>query len=316
MTDAPLDPNREQMIAALYGELAPEEMEAFLAHLKKDPELEKEWDELQGTRAFLQKADAETETAGFSFLMPAAEAAAQRPPAAQAPAAQAPQRGASQAGLSWRAGWQRLLLSPATGFAAVALTLAVLMIAGLRVDRVAGALVIGFDSAPAISGAPPTEGAQAEASRTRSMGTAITGGIPLESGMTAGGQTGHGELAPQTVSAEQAAALGGYVTRADLAVFAEQLMRMTEEQLLDARQRTRGEFVYLLNEFNESMGDQQRREQARRDAQLEEIWLGVVGMMAAGGNSAFQGQSANPRDVRVSPVHQVAPGQEEGRSNE
>lgn len=333
MTETPLDPKREQMIAALYGELSPEEMQEFQALLKEDADLEREWDELQGTRAFLQKAGAEMEAQSaeqaevFSFLMPGQPDSAARIPR--------PAR------------WRRLLFSPATGFAAAALTLAVLLFTGLRIDRVEGGMTIRFAPGAGQAGLAATAPRQttdgpytAESSRAV-RSPALSGGIPLDTasgpgasagshdGSFAGPHTGAngwghdgthdgsfagtGSGATYPVTQAQADALGGYVTRADLAVFADQLMRMTEDRLRETRQVTRSEFVYLLNEFNQTLGEQRLREQVRYDSQLEDMWLGVVGMMAAGGNPAFQGQSANPQDVRVSPARQVAPDQEEGR---
>lgn len=340
MTDTPLDPKREQMIAALYGELSPEEMEAFRVLLKEDTELAREWEELRGTRSFLQKAGAEMEAhaeeqaGAFSFLSPEEEApsAGRADRAGKQPDPGPPTRpdAAPAEPVTWGARWRKLLLSPATGFAAAALTLAVLMLSGLRVDRVEGGLAIRFAPETGHSGqadlasAAPAESTDRAGAAGRSStiaDPALSGGIPLETasgpgapaGTSAGALTGAGGGSSRPGSQAQADALGGYVTRADLAVFADQLTRMLEERLRETRQVTRSEFVYLLNEFNQTLGERRVREQERFDSQLEDMWLGVVGMMAAGGNPAFQGQSANPEDVRVSPVHQVAPDQEEGR---
>ncbi len=71
MTDErPLDPLREKMISALYGELSTEETRRFEEALKNDTDLRAEWDELRGTRNFLSVAGNEEETAEFRFRIP------------------------------------------------------------------------------------------------------------------------------------------------------------------------------------------------------------------------------------------------------
>ncbi len=286
MNETPLDPQREKMIAALYGELPPDEMEAFLAALEENEELKLEWNELQGTRAFLQQADQESAAPQFQFLMPLEEKSEARP--------------------FWPR-LRRLFLTPAAGFATVALALLVLIGAGLRVDSRDGALMLHFGELQYQNGASDL----ADGSANTTARPALSQGVPLEPPSGAADATGG---AIQRVSGTSD--VDSYVTRGDLTIFAEQFMRMMDERMRSSRQQQRGEFVYLLNEITESVSEQQRINNARRDAQLEDVWLGVVGMVAARGNTSRSQPGINPSDVSVTPVQQTTPNREESGTND
>jgi hypothetical protein len=135
MNETPLDRKRERMVAALYDELSPEERREFESWLEDDPQLRADWEELQAARGFLGSAaaaDAVPEMA-FPVIPEVAEGAAYRP------------FDRARARSSGRGLWT-LLRSPAIGFALGAATLAVLLLAGLRVDRVPQGLVLRFSS--------------------------------------------------------------------------------------------------------------------------------------------------------------------------
>lgn len=286
MNETPLDPQREKMIAALYGELPPDEMEAFLATLEGDEDLKLEWHELQGTRTLLQQADQDTATPQFRFLMPLEEKSEARP--------------------LWPR-LRRLVLSPAAGFAAVAFALLVLMGAGLRVDSREGALVLQFGESHRRSPVSDLADASANASARPILAPGDRLEPPSGSGDVAGG------------SVQQVNGTGdvhSYVTRGDLTIFAEQFVRMMDDRVRSSRQQQRGEFVYLLNEITESLSEQQRINNARRDAQLEDVWLGVVGMVAARGNTSQPQPGINPSDVSITPVQQATPNREESGTND
>lgn len=74
MKDESLDPRIDKMMAALYGELPESEMRAFERVLEKDAALRAEWDELRGSRQFLEHWDVEDRAP--SFVMMETEAAA------------------------------------------------------------------------------------------------------------------------------------------------------------------------------------------------------------------------------------------------
>jgi len=136
MTDErnkPLDPARELMMAALYGELSTGETKRFEALLERDEDLRAEWDELRGTRRFISVAGFEEDEADFSFTLPV-ELPSGRPD--ERPAATAV-RGA------WRR-WGAV----ATGFAAAAAIFIALLWSGLRVDQTPGGWLIGFGGVP------------------------------------------------------------------------------------------------------------------------------------------------------------------------
>ena len=65
MTNEPLNPRQDKLIAALYGELSPEEEKEFFTLLENDTELKREWTELNETRQFI--SNARSEETGFDF---------------------------------------------------------------------------------------------------------------------------------------------------------------------------------------------------------------------------------------------------------
>jgi hypothetical protein len=123
MTDRSIDPWRDTMVAALYGELSDDEMREFEAMLEEDEELRRDWQELLEARAGLQRLAREDEAPSFSFRMPPG-------PAREEPANVVP---------LWR--WA---VASAAGFAAAASIFLVLILAGLRVDRTPDGVLVRF----------------------------------------------------------------------------------------------------------------------------------------------------------------------------
>lgn len=135
MTDRPLDPRHDRLVAALLGELDPEERSALERDLTADADLRRQWEELQQARALLHGATAgSAEDADFTFTWPTS--AAPRRPAARA--------------------W----LAAAAGFVLAATLFAALLLLGLRADRHDGTLVIAFGPTPAPSGPRPVTAAE------------------------------------------------------------------------------------------------------------------------------------------------------------
>jgi hypothetical protein len=129
MSQDTLDPRHEQLIAALYGELSPEDEAAFQRQLESDAELRAEWEELRGTRSLLgQWTVDEAPSPSFVFL--------------DHDEAPRPARSGFGAWMLAR------LRGPAWGLATAA-AMAVLVFAGFRVDRVDGGLVFRFGPGPA-----------------------------------------------------------------------------------------------------------------------------------------------------------------------
>ena len=132
MKDTTLDPKRQLLIAALYGELDADGEARFQAAIDEDPVLRAEWDELRETRALLETASASEPAMPREFVFV-------RPPETKP---------------TWR---QRVFgFSPAWGFASVACGLVILLGAGLRLDQVDNGLVLRFGPAP-VPPAPQTE---------------------------------------------------------------------------------------------------------------------------------------------------------------
>jgi hypothetical protein len=125
MNEETLDPKRQLLVSALYGELDPEGEQRFHALLEQDSALRSEWEELREARILLESATEPPSAPEFVFMEPVRADAKPR---------------------------RRLfgfpLFSPAWGFAGVAAGLVILIGAGLRMDRVDNALVLRFGPAP------------------------------------------------------------------------------------------------------------------------------------------------------------------------
>lgn len=122
MTDHSLtDREREMLVAALYGELPAEEMEALGRLLAEDEILRAEFEDLQAGRAFLQQAEAGDPAPAWNPAVP---------------------------GVAWidriRHWWRR----PAFAFALATASLVVLLFAGLRIDRTGDGILIHFQTTP------------------------------------------------------------------------------------------------------------------------------------------------------------------------
>lgn len=251
MADKELDPLRDRMIAALYGELPPEDEEEFLTLLAANPALKSEWDELRETRAFLGAADAADTAPAFAFALPAAAAPASLPDRLRS---------------LWRGG----LLRPAAGFALAAAACVLLLIAGLRVDRVAGGLAFRF-------GADTPERPALAANDARPAAA-----VP-------GPQPGAPELVLANAQQPEANAGGGTsldlsapVTRAEMATFAQELVNATEAQLREQEERNLGQTVFMMKDYHRAL--EQERQRDRREittdmnrAILALLQAGVVG---------------------------------------
>ena len=70
MTNGPLDPRIDMMVAALYGELSDDERAQFETQLAQDPQLRAEWDELRGTRKALASWEIEETPPSFVLMEP------------------------------------------------------------------------------------------------------------------------------------------------------------------------------------------------------------------------------------------------------
>ncbi|MBD3236861.1 MAG: hypothetical protein GF330_09165, partial [Candidatus Eisenbacteria bacterium] len=70
MTGESLDPIRQKMVAALYGELPADAERELQAALAEDAELRAEWEELQAARGFLREAEHPEPAPSFVFTTP------------------------------------------------------------------------------------------------------------------------------------------------------------------------------------------------------------------------------------------------------
>ncbi len=128
-TDKTLDPMRELMIGALYGELSKAQLKELEAACAAEEELRKDWQELREARALFTLAGSETQSDFASeFDEDEQPALPERRPAPVVP--------------RWR--W---MTSAAAGFAAAATLFMALLLAGLRVDHTPAGLLVGFEPA-------------------------------------------------------------------------------------------------------------------------------------------------------------------------
>jgi hypothetical protein len=240
MNETPLDPKRERMIAALYDELSPEERREFESWLEDDPQLRADWEELCAARSFLRSAPAGDLAPEMPFPI--------LPEVADGAAFEKARGRASGRGL-----WT-FLRSPAIGFALGAACLAVLLLAGLRVDRVPQGLVVRFSS----------------------------GGTQELAGAA-------GEPAP-------------YITQADFASFAQELIRSTESRLNSQAQRQSGEMVYIARGLYDALADRQDRHRAEIDAEMRQAYMGMIGLGTLSRDRQDAGIRA-PEGERLTPNH-------------
>jgi hypothetical protein len=243
MTNQPLDPRQEQLIAALYGELSAEEEKAFFALLEADAELKREWDELNETRSFMSAAR-EGEEAGFEFeKTPESEgftfdATAISGITPEQVYTQPDRRG------SWLA-WLDLLRTPAVGFAAVAAALVIMVLSGLRVDTVNGGMLVHFGPLPTTTATIPV------------------GGVP-------GGES----LVPTPMQF----ASSDYVTREELMNYTQNLLNLSEARLISQQDEQQKNIVRSVAGFYNEFNLQYNQNQQQTQEELAKIWFGLEGL--------------------------------------
>lgn len=148
MTENPLDPRIEKLVALLYGELSAEEERLLRLEIESDPALRAEWESISGTRSLLQAWESEDAPPQFVFL----EETDPKPAVTKIvrPAA------------GWRTRMRGMLLGSGWAVAAAAIVVAVLAANDFRVVRHDGAVTFRFgvpaepiaSSEPAISREP------------------------------------------------------------------------------------------------------------------------------------------------------------------
>jgi anti-sigma factor RsiW len=277
--DHELDPLRDRMVAALYGELPPEDEEELLTHLASDPALRAEWDELQESRGFLGAADAADPDPGFVFELPAAARVG-----GAAPGVHDRLRG-------WLTG---LLVRPAAGFALAVAACVVLLIAGLRIDRVPSGLAVHFGpAAPAGTALLPVGSAPGG---TEQPGDALGGPV-------AGIEPGAGRSADDLD-------LNTPVTRAELAAFAQELVSATETRLQQQEDRSLGQTVYMLRDYHRAVEEERQRDRREITADMNRALLALLQAGAVDGErlEAPRGQAAGDSTPVAAPRTQTEEG--------
>ncbi len=275
-TDRELDAARDRMVAALYGELPPEEEEELLTRLAGDAALREEWDELQGARTFLRRADADEVAPDFQFEPPTPIASTKR-------------------GRSWWGRvWSGTLVRPALGFPLAAAACVVLLLAGLRVDRVQGGLVFHFQRA----GAPLTAGGGPDTNEGLRLAPVSQPRVEVH---YANGQP---------VDPEAERRLAAPVTRAELAAFAQEMLGVIDKRLEEQENRTLGRTTYLLRGYFNALEERDTRNREELNSNINEALMRLVGADRLDDDRLLpprQSEQENPD----SPPQQLEPQQEE-----
>jgi hypothetical protein len=291
MTEAKIDALRQRMVAALYGELSPEEHREFEAALAADESLRREWEELRGARAFLTAAPLEDEVPQFVFLDP-------EPAAGRAGTASVRARVGRRLGWGWLASWR----SPVGGFALAGAAVIVLLLFGLRVDRTPAGLVVRFGTpAPETiamlgNGSPGVRLEPNAGGPGRPAGSG-TGAADL-SGMTGGGSVVSGVKGADGVSGVSATDVAGgagvYLTRAEFAAYANQLADALESGLSDYQFQGRGETALLMKQLYDELSRARERDRDAINARIDELWARLVDAAARGAIGAAPPAGAVP----------------------
>jgi hypothetical protein len=280
VTDGPVDPRIDKLIASLYGELSEEQEQELQRLLAEDAALRAEWEELRSTRAILKGW--EVEEAPPSFVIVGGEAAAAR--SGRAPIGR------------WdrlKARLERLAPSPTWGLAAAALLLAVLALSDFQVHRVDGGIALRFGDRP--EGPLVAKGNEeaAPAAGTATPTGAAAGRTPTIQAIPASEVTG-GPHDPKTLLAagNQAGAPDGaapYLTREEFKTYADGMARTIVALLNDYSDRRDKELSHALVNMYQELNQKQTfayddlrgridavgvgliMEQTKTDAQLETL---------------------------------------------
>ncbi len=309
MTADALDPRRDRMIAALYGELSAEEERAFHEALATDAGLRAEWEELTAARGFLQESRVEEKAPAFSFLLPVDSSSDRALQSHGVTVREEERRFETRRAGSWAA-----LRLPIASFALGAAALLVLMLAGLRIDRENGALVVRFgetqmesnDSIANSTGPSNETAARADEPAAGSRGPLAdipleetndakqdSQGIPLEPSRTPA--DARGEPAGDALRADggvPAGEPGGpragqdvvrpYLTRAEFAEYSNQFVQLIAQGLTEYDRRREAELAYVLNGIYDDLDSRQKRHQDEMNAQFADALLKLAAYQATG----------------------------------
>ncbi len=240
MSHDELDPRLQKLVAALYGELDDAEEREVRDLLDADPALRAEFEELDAARTFLRGWEEE----------PAPDHVFLAPPEWAAGASGGGRRGGEEPG--GLRGWlARLLPPPAWGFAGATAVLAVLILAGFRVDRLENGVAFRFG--PAAAPGP----ARMAAAPVLAPGTPLTSPDP-------------GSLRAVPASA------GGYVTVDQLDAVNARTLQAVSAMLGSYEQRRNSDLAYALQGFYNEMMSRQMATYDDLRTQIQGVGLGLL----------------------------------------
>ncbi len=279
MTDKPLDPRFDRLIASLYSELSAEEEREFQAELASDKALKAEWDELRGTQQWLSTVKAEESSFEYEFE--------NVPEAFEVPLATPASDNRQAPSILTRL--SSLFRTPAMGFATAAAALVIMMYCGLRVDRVGGGLMIHFGN-PALT--PSVETAYLPADGSGVDLNPVNGNADIE-------QVGYSPFSSET-----------YVTREELMNYTRNVVRLTESRLYNEQNRRDKDMAVTVATVLEALTQQQNRYEQETNSELNRVWLGLEGLEQISSNQQTA-PSTLEETSRIKPAIQTTPEMED-----
>jgi hypothetical protein len=211
MNDDTLDSRRERLVAALYGELSPAEQRELNELLAADPALRAEYEELEEARGWLRDWEP-----------------ADRPPAF-ALVAERPSR------------FPRRLAAAAWGFGGAAAAVALLLVLGLRVDRIDRGFAVRLGASPAAVG---TAQVASNVRGTDVVPASADGSRPL--------------------------------TRDDLDAYTAEMAKVMVTVLQESQARDRAEMAGVLERFYDEVRFERKRDLDALRAEVHGVGLGLL----------------------------------------
>lgn len=282
MSENPIDPRREKLIALLYGELSAEEEREIRLQIDKDPELRADWEELSATRQILQEWEVEEQAPGFVFVDDSEDAAA-----------------AVSTGVlgGWRRRLKGFMTATPWAVAAAAVLVAALAIGDFRIEKSDGGLRVGFgerQTAQMAQGDPTDV--------DRSLATPIEGG-PSTARNVSYGDLMHMPGVSPYVTREEFESYAAGMTQTMIALLNE-YDRQREQEIMTYLQATFGGFTQMHDEgyrdlrsrieaLKEGLNNEQYRSDARFDYLMNRDQSGLVAPVSDRGTPADGSEGAD-----------------------
>lgn len=264
--NGPLDPRIDKLVAHLYGELPEKEAREVERMIAADPEIRREWEELQGTHAMLAEWKVQEESPGFVFVDDPSPA------------------GRRRAG-GWLDRFRSLALATPWAVAAAAVVIAVFAVGGaFRIERTNGSIAFRF-------GRPPAVVTQLASNPNLSpdMASPLSGAVPL------GGAPVQPVDAPQANTPEIRQVSGQYMTKREFEAYSAGMMQTLVVLLNEYGKEHDREVGTILQTALTDVTNKQIRDYGDLRSRIEALGVGV-------GNLGYR---LEQRDGQLSPMPAV-----------